>query len=218
MRWFCSWTLTSYLVLLGVAFQSVPSAEHPANEDLHLQTIPEWQLQKLTLLKLGETYQTIPLSKTAEGRAQLEFTLKVRIRLENISRNHILALDPSCFRLVRRVVFPEPLVGPVEAPNDVFASGNRFVDACKNLGAPRKIVRVMPGKSYETTEQLKFKVLDDSPADLSESLNPGVYYLQVTIVSARNWDIDKQTIVGFVVGPIESTLLKFAVRGKPRQI
>jgi hypothetical protein len=126
-------------------------------------------------------------------------------------------LDKNCFRLVKRVVFPEPLVGPIEAPNYTFTTENPPVYRCRNLGPPREIAKVMPGRSYEITEQLKFKVLDDSPADLSESLNPGVYYLQLTMVLARTWDIEKQTIVGWDVGPIDSALLKFTVKGRPKK-
>jgi hypothetical protein len=216
MRQFCSWVLAVHSILFGVPAQSVPSSKYPTNEEFRSQGIPESQLLRLELMNLSETYQAIPSAETVDGSSQVQFKLKVKLRLRNISSDKVLALDLGCFRLVKTVVFPEPLVGPIEAPNDIFATENGLVDPCKNLGPPRKIARVIPGKSYETTEQLRFKVLNDSPADFSHSLNPGVHYLQVTIVAARNWDIEKQTIVGFTVGPIESTVLRFVVKGKPR--
>jgi hypothetical protein len=215
MRGFCSWVLVAHSILSGFAFQS-PSPKHPANEEFSSQGIPESQLLRLELVNLAETYQAIPSTETADGSSQIQFKLKVKIRLRNISSDKVLALDMGCFRLVKTVVFPEPPVGPIEAPNDVFATQNGLVDPCKNLGPPQKIVKVIPGKSYETTAQLRFKVLEDSPEDFYKSLNPGVHYLQVTIVSARNWDIEKQTIVGFIVGPIESTVMRFVVKGKPK--
>jgi hypothetical protein len=214
MRGCYSCALASCLIF-GVAFQSPPSTQTPTSEGSRSQIISEWQLQKLDLVNLGQSYETIPFAKAAGDGSQLQFTLKFRVRLQNISKNHILALDTNCFRLVKTVVFPEPLVGATELPKRAFTT-NVPVDACKNLGLPRKIVRVMPGESYEMTEQLKFAVLDDSPADLSESINPGVYYLLATIILARNWDIDKQTVDDFFVSSIDSSPMKFTVNGKPK--
>jgi hypothetical protein len=215
MSWFCSFALTSYVILLGVAFQSVPSSAHPANEDFRSQTVPDWQLQKLTLVNLGETYETISSTKTAEGRSHVQLTLKVGIRLQNISGNHVLAVGTDCFRLVKTLVIPEPLVGPVEEPGGVLTTPWNPVEHCKNLGLPRQFLKVMPGESYTVTEQLKFVVLNDAPADLPQSLNPGVYYLRATIEMARSWDLDKPNkSVNWFVSTTDTAPMKFTVTAK----
>jgi hypothetical protein len=153
MSWFCSFTLTSYVILLGVAFQSVPSPRRPANEDFRSQTVPDWQLQKLPLVNLGETYQTIPSTKTAEGRSRVQLSLKIGIRLQNISGNHVLAVGTDCFRLVKTLVIPEPLVGRVEEAGGVLTTPEIPGDASPFLNGPVTVKRSEPRNALQPRAQ-----------------------------------------------------------------
>jgi hypothetical protein len=133
----------------------------------------------------------------------------------NVSRDYVMVLDANCFGLVNYQVFPEPVVGPVEAPSE-YPSPDGSVEGCGRTDSLSKVIRVMPGKSYEFTKELRFEVLDDVPSDYHGSVNPGVWYLQVMIVAAQSWDMGKQGTSLWGVGPKESGLLRFEVNGKAK--
>jgi hypothetical protein len=175
----------------------------------------------LALENLGEKYEIIPSNEPYGSRSVLQLTLKVGIRLQNISAEHVVLLDPSC-GVVKKSVLREPLVGPIGESGDILAEPQipqmSPFGGCE-LGPHPKVVKLMPGKSYEFTEELKFKVIDSLAVDLSESINPGVYYLQFTIELTRIWEMNKQVLPTFplYVSRMDTALMKFTVKGKPRR-
>jgi len=224
MRAFSSLMLVSYVLVLGLNFPLNSSGRPLEKQNVGAESAPK-ELKDLTvdltLENLGEKYEPIPSNKPHGSRSVLQLTLKVGIRLQDTSAEHAIELDPSCFRVVKRSVFREPLVGPIGESGDIFAEPQRPpFDVC-DLEPHPKVVRVMPDKSYEVTEQLKFKVIDSPAVDLSESINPGVYYLQYTITLARRWDMGKQVLPAspWDTSPMDTALLKFTVvdRSKRRQ-
>jgi len=216
MRGFSSLMLASHLAVLGLVFPLNSPARRLVTENVGAQITPEDLTVDLTLENLGEEYQVIPSTEPHGGRSASQLTLKVGIHLQNTSAEYVMSLDPGCLRVVKKVVFPEPLVGPIQEPIDIFESPEPLTP-CASGWPPRKVIRVMPGESYEITEQLKFKIADKFSADFSESISPGVYYLQLTMAFARSWGTGKQTNTVWFEGAMQAPLMKFKVSGKPKR-
>lgn len=210
-----------YLFLLGLASPLTQVSQHPPEENHSPQEIFVAELQNLTIVNLGETYQSLPSRNLAGGHPRSQLILKVGIRLKNISSDHVMTLDTDCFRMVGKLVFPEPLVGPVEAPDDFPSTPDSLAGHCRDFPLNHKLVRVMPGKSYEAITQLKFEVVDGVAADPPQSVNPGVYFLQARIAITQNWIVDKQEQRGQVTpwnsGPVDTEPMKFTVKGKSKR-
>lgn len=209
----CSLTLPWYFILPGLVLQLTPAPQHAIEGNAGAQEISVSQLEKLTLVNLGESYRTIPSENRAGRKEQRELTLKVGIRIQNISSGYVMALNANCFGMVNRMVFPEPVVGPIEG-NDQFPAPDGSIESC---GGTVKVVRVMPGKSYAVTKVLKFTVLDDVPSDFRDLVNPGVNYLQGRILVAQSWEIEKQSMPMWFEGMIDTELMRFTVKGKTKR-
>jgi len=125
--------------------------------------------------------------------------------------------------MLDKLLLREPLVGPIEAPENLFddfpATPDRPAIPCQD-SISHKVVRVMPGKFYEVTTELEFAVLEDVLANPPESLNPGTYFLRIRMTVTRGWNFHEQQAGSpggiWDVGSMDSDLLKFTVKGSSR--
>lgn len=184
----CRLTALLYLYSLVLAFPAVvlPQQLPGANQSPPPQII-NYNLEKLTLLNLGETYHTLPRN-IAGVHARSQLTLNVGIRFRNISTNHVIDLDVHCFRILGQLVFPEPLVGPVDVPDEFPSASERQI--CPHSTSNRA-VRLMPGKSYVLKTRLTFDVIEDGHEDPPRSLNLGVHFLRLRMFTSQRWDVEK---------------------------
>lgn len=183
-------TALLYLYLLMLASPAVILPQQLPDANQGPVQIIDNRLEKLTLLNLGETYHALPRN-IAGAHARSKLTLKVGIRFRNISSNHVIDLDVTCFRIVGQLVFPEPLVGPFDVPDEFPSPAENHLELCFPDLKPHKVVRLMPGKSYEIKTRLTFDVIEDGPAEPPQSLNPGVYFLKVRMAVSQRWDVEK---------------------------
>lgn len=205
--------LSLSLILLGPLLLLTTVVRQRPEENHLQQFIMDSQLEKLTLVNLGETYQSVPASNPTEGRPRLQVTLKVVIRMQNISSDHVMTLATDRFRIVATSVYRDPGVGPIEVPDD-FPSDEIVTGPCPHDLKPHQVVTVMPGKSYEAATQLKFFVVEDALADPPLSVNPGIYFLRARVLVVKTWDAHEHEGVECTSGPIDTAPMRFTVEGK----
>ncbi len=220
MQRFSALGMPLHLFLLGLVFPFPLLSQHPPEEDQNQQGIPVAQLEELTLVNLAETYHSLPSRNSVGGQRRSKLTLKVGIRLKNTSKDYVMSLDPNCFRMLSKLVFRESLVGSIQTPYEFSSTPDGSVGRCQKFG-PRKMVRVMPGKSYQVATELEFDVFDDVLAERPDSLNPGPYSVQIRMEVSRGWDFHEgkrwSSSNVWWEGPMDSELMKFMVKYEAKQ-
>jgi len=206
----------SFLVM-AVPLDSLSQTLVEADQSQVQVQVIEAPTTRLSLVDRGMTYSNFAQADSGSKHTRTQVTLEVGDQFTNTSSNIVLSLDADCFRMVSKLVFAEPLVGPIEPP----PQDSLNLEPIKNCPTSRakKVVSLSPGQSYEARTQLKFEVIDKGPAHLPRSLNPGVYFLQITMSTAVGFGVndDKgpRRISSWTVGYADSDLLRFVVEGKP---
>jgi hypothetical protein len=147
-------------------------------------------------------------------------TLHLSLRFIN-QTNKVVKLDTNCIRLFQRVVYDNPLVGPSEA---LLPPGERRAITLQGCpyAADEKLLRLLPGESFETTQEVTFGVVSLGAFQPPVTLKPGGYFLQLSELTW--WEIDGQDQTlkeerkkpgSFTGRVVSSELTRFVVKGKP---
>lgn len=174
---------------------------------------------KLTLNIDDESYSRISDSVDSTKEPHVLLTLHLSLRFAN-QTNKIVRLDTNCILFFQRVVYDNPLVGPSEAllPPGEKAIG---VQGCPYV-PDEKLLRLLPGESFETTQEVTIGVVSVGAFHPPVTLKPGQYFLQLTELTW--WEIDGQDQdlkekwrkPGASVGrAVTSEIMHFVVKGKP---
>jgi hypothetical protein len=146
-------------------------------------------------------------------------TLQLRLCFTN-QTGKVVKLHRKCILLSSKVIYDNPLVGP---PEELTSGGEGIfaLQGCPYV-ADGKLLRLLPGASFEATQKVKFGVVTQGPFQPPEMLKPGEYFLKLTELTW--WEIDGQDQnlkekwkkPGALIGrAINSELMSFVVKGKP---
>lgn len=219
-RGFFPLTLTLCLFLLGLTLIIASPARLPVEEYQSPQQCAFMPAMELTLLNWHETYHDFPTPNIADVRHRSQVTLTFVVRFKNITSERVLTLDTDCFRIVRKLVFAQPLVSPAEGALETDSTPDGSGVGCRSYLHPHAVT-LLPGESYETTRKLKFAIVDDV-VDHPHSLKPGSYFLQVTVATGVGWDVHDEKgwrqIGSWVFGFIDSEPMRFIVKRRSRQL
>ncbi len=195
---------------------------------LAASTIPPFQSDKdlpirdpfrITLSIEHEKYSRMTDSSDKAGKPKVVLILDLRLHFTNQTDKNVM-VQANCILLYGTVIYDRPLVGPSEPLN---ADGEiaHTAHGCPYV-TDERLLRVLPGESFEATQQVKFGVVTQGSFRPPDTLKPGEYFLKLTELTW--WEIDGQDQnlkeerrkPGALIGrAVNSELMGFVVEGKP---
>jgi hypothetical protein len=174
---------------------------------------------RITLSIEHETYSRVADSSDKARKPNVGLILDLRLHFTN-QTDKIVMVDVNCILIYGTVIYDSPLVGPSEPLN---ADGEiaDTVQGCPYV-TDEKLLRLLPGESFEATQQVKFEVVTQDRFHPPDILEPGEYFLKLTELTW--WEIDGQDQnlkekwkkPGALIGrAVNSELMGFVVEGKP---
>ena len=182
--------------------------------------VPILQPFRLTLSINHETYTRIADLPEDAKKPHAQLVLDLRLRFTN-QTDKVVKLDTNCILWSETVIYDSPLVGPSEPLGASAPTAHALTDQACPYTAEEKLLRLLPGESFEATQRVKFRVVSPEAFDPPDTLKPGKYFLKLT--ETTMWEIDGEDLSlrekwkqpGVQIGrAVTSKLMSFVVKGK----